>query len=179
MEINKLDIREIEKLNELQKYFYEHLRSFIQRLDVKYFDSSRTFLKIDKRKGRYCLELMLVSKEILEIDVNVYINCKEITFYLDGWHENIMHDGISVAEFYERFEKLLLFGLSKSCKIVVNKSNGKPYKWSLYALENEHWKFYSMTGLLLYNFFGKRTKEEKQSNIFNEAIYPKELFQPS
>lgn len=176
MEIKKLDVKQIEKLNELQKYFYNQLNLFIYKLDEKYFDLVKTFYTIDCAKNKNILQIKITSKDTLWISINIYIEPKEVFIDFDGWHEDIQYDGSFLTEFYEKFKRLLIFALSESCKLIIYKSNDKPYKWSLYAFEENKWKFYSWTGSLIYNFFGKKTKIEKQSHIFKEATYPKELF---
>lgn len=178
MEIDKLNNLEIGKLNELQKYFYDQMSSFIQELDVQYIDANKTFFKVKRIKSRYALELKITSKKLSEIDIDICVEPKEAIIYLNGWHEEIPYEGDSFAEFYGKLKRLLVFSLSENCKIIIYKSNNKPYKWSLYAFEENKWNLYSYTSLLIYNFFGRRTWEEKQSHIFKEAIYPKELFAP-
>ncbi len=121
------------------------------------------------------MRLKLTPKRQSDPVVDVYIHRKRSVIHIDGWHEEFEHKN-SIVEAYNSLEKLLKFALSKSCKILITKANGKAYKWDLYSFENGEWKFYSTTGLLIYNYFGKRTKEEKASALFEEGFYPRDIF---
>ena len=176
MEIKELESQEIEKLNEWQKDFYSRLNLFIDELESKYFDVDKSKYEVSCSKKRCDLLLRLVTKNNSLPEIRLYIQSSEIYVCLDGWHENLEYDKVNFDMFFENIKKLLIFMLSESCKLVIFKSNNKPYKWNLYGLENSSWKFYSSTGLLFHNLFGRRSREEKQLNVFKQAVYPKELF---
>lgn len=176
MDINILNSQEPENLNKLQKYFYEHSLMFLRNLDEGYFDLSESFYRINKIEDKLELELRLVSKNKSEINITIYINSEQLIVFVNGWSGNILYKDIPIIEFYDDLEKFLVFALSDCCKIVTYKSNNKPYKWVLYAFEENTWRAYSSTRLLIYNFFGKRTKEEKQSKLFKGVTYPKDFF---
>lgn len=177
MEINKLKPEEIQKLNESQKEFYRQFDSFIEGLESEPFDIDKSKYEIFCSRKKCDLVLKIVPKNNLWAEIILYIKPKEIYICLDGWHENIEYQEFSFSKVVENIKKLIIFMLSASCKLIIFKSNNKPYKWSLYGLENGNWKICSSTGPLFYNFFGKKNWEEKQIIIFKEVAYPNELFQ--
>lgn len=176
MEIKKLEPQEIEKLNEWQKKFYFQLNLFIDELESRHFDVNKTKYELPCPKKKCDLLLKLVTKNNPLLEICLYIKANEIFVSLDGWHENLEYDKVYFDKFFANIKRLLIFILSESCKLVIFKSDNKPYKWNLYGLENNSWKFYSSIGLLFYNFLGKKSREEKQVGIFKQAPYPKELF---
>lgn len=178
MEINKLSAQAMSGLNEAQKYFYEQFNSFIRELDSKYFDLDKTTCIANRIKNDYVIEFKITAKESSWINIDIYIWPDEIIIDLSGWQENIYYGEWSLIELYEKLRKLLIFSLSENCKLIIYKSKDKPYKWNLYAFEEGGWKLYSSIWSLIYNFLGSRRQEEKQSHIFKEASYPKELFEP-
>ncbi|OGW93597.1 MAG: hypothetical protein A3K16_06320 [Omnitrophica bacterium RIFCSPLOWO2_01_FULL_45_24] len=177
MVINELRGQPLDRLTATQRFFYERSREFTVKLDGSYLADDETFYAISDGKNSI-LELKLTPRNTSEITVDIYVSPKEVTVWLDGWHEDIEFTDSLMKEQYEKIEKLVMFALSKQCKIIIYKAAGKAYKWKLYAFENGNWKFYSMAASLVYNFLGHRTTEEKQSRVFNEAVYPAELFAP-
>lgn len=176
MEIRKLNSQKIKELNEWQKKIYHQINLFMGGIELSYFDLDTSGFDISCSKTRCDLFLRIVPKNNSCLEIFLYAKPDEIYISLDGWHENLQYKQNSFDDFVKNIEKFLVFILSESCKLVIFKSNNKPYKWNLYGLENDEWKFYSSTGLLFYNFFGKRNQEEKQFRIFKNAVYPKELF---
>lgn len=175
MRINKLEQSVIEKLNEHQKYFYVNLLSFIQELDCNHFSEIEILAKKDK-KCNYFIEFNLLVKNRQEIDVTIHIDYSQIIIDLAGWHENINFQRYSKDDLFQTIKSFLVFALSKNCKIIIYKSNNFAYKWDLYALENNSWRFYSTTRLFIYNFFGKKTMKEKVSSLFQDSVIPKDFF---
>ncbi len=109
MKINELLLDEIEELNELQKYFYEHLKLFVYKLDGSYFDLKKTFFQTNLVKRHYSLKLKLIPKRQDSPEIDIYINTRMVTISIDGWHEELEYINNSFVEFYESFEKLLFF----------------------------------------------------------------------
>lgn len=179
MEIKCLDPQSEKKLKETQQYFYQQLNGLVKDLDAKYFDITKSFFHLLSIKNESVLRVKIIPKEISWFDIEINITLKEIIIYLDGWHENFRFNESSYKETSFYLNKFIIFVLSESCKLEIYESNKKPFKWILCGFEQNRWKTYSLTGLLFYNYFGRRSKVEKQSHMLKETLYPKELFSPN
>ena len=76
--------------------------------------------------------------------------------YADGWHGGCWD--VTVWEPKELKETLTEFitSIINDAVLTVNYSNHKPHKWALHYLDNGQ-RVFDETGLLLFNWFGKRT----------------------
>lgn len=93
-------------------------------------------------------------------DVTVSIDEKNLYIFTDnGYHDNWL-----LSEFKNNNEALdNIFGivrdmLSENMQIEVLLSNKSPYRWKLQYREENEWIDESTTGLLFWNYFGRRSK---------------------
>jgi hypothetical protein len=90
------------------------------------------------------------------------------------WHGppwDITSPDATTAEKCDRCLEFLLDLLTTNTRLRILTANGKPYRWHLEHSENGGWKTFEEMGLLLFNYFGRRSELVLQ----NDQISPKEL----
>ncbi|MCB0408113.1 MAG: hypothetical protein KDD34_07920 [Bdellovibrionales bacterium] len=111
--------------------------------------------------------LKILKNENSGFDIEV--ECETYGLYpsADGWHGAAWDSTTPNTTFEELSEDCLGFVRSLLCsdsKLTVLFSNGKPYKWILsYPIDGSIVD--DETGLILFNFFGKRTRVEFQNKV--------------
>ena len=79
--------------------------------------------------------------------------------YCSGWHEEF--------EDAEEAKNCFLNALTDRVRIIVSVRGSYEYKWEYQALENETWKGFGATCLLLVPFWRKANECVKQNNLLN------------
>lgn len=120
-------------------------------------------------------EITIKKAEQNGFDVTVGMDNDMIYLYTDcGYHDHWHLDQFQGTETaLETVFGLVRDLLSENMRIKVMLSNNKPYRWLLQAKEKEEdrWLVESSTGLLLWNYFGRRSEQ-----IFsNSQLSPRDL----
>lgn len=78
-----------------------------------------------------------------------------------GYHDHVHpDDDAALAECLDRTFGLVRDMLSSSMRILETCNGGVARKWELQVNWNGHWVTESSTGLVLWNYFGRRTRRE-------------------
>ena len=119
---------------------------------------------IDDDEDHCILDIPKQSDDGFDITVEVFPN--EIVVSADGPH--IRFDDIKIIEDTVRdVLGLVRDMLSPAMRVVEQVSNEKPYKWHLESFHDGKWIREDTTGILFYNYFGKKTK-----NIYYNKVLP-------
>jgi hypothetical protein len=150
------------KINGLQLLFLAEIKKYIESTeDIKYnYEPVVT-------KKHYSYKVEIKPDHANSYAVTAHIDPWEITIIFNGEHHHFTpsadyenSDG-KACEAAIKFVDGLLHG---NCKLVINKANEKPYRWTFYCRDFGTWRLISTGGTLWFNFFGRRSKEE----IINE-----------
>lgn len=162
--IDNFDV-DVKRLNEKQRTVCEFLLKFFEDIENGYKECTISFLKI---RNNLEVKLYFAPFNISSYEMTIYISDIAILIELDGWHENFYYDKVNlIGNFLKELRDFLIFVLSDACKLLIFKSNNKSYKWNLLSTKEN--KLISSTGLLFYNFFGKKSVLEKKVTLFKNC----------
>ena len=165
------------KLTEQQKTLYERLVGFVKELDARYFQSITIFSRENRNKS-VCVAFRLCPSEDKRIFIELYLDVDRVVIDLGGWHEDFYYSKRDILDSFRILKEFLIFLLSSKCKLIIFFFNGKPYKWHLFGLDsNGQWRRYSTTGLIFFNYFGRKHQQEQTSTLYSDAPSPREFFE--
>lgn len=123
-----------------------------------------TWKNFEREKDR--LDFYYEPEDGKGFSVDVIANPKSYLLSCEGWHEEFQQEDMSddafAQQLFERLQKLL----DGRATLVITKTNGRPYKWELFhEYEPGKTESLSMTGLIFFNYFGKRSKETRVNTI--------------
>jgi hypothetical protein len=151
------------KLNKLQLLFLEEIKEYIRSTKrIKHYCEP----VVDKKHYSYKAEIR--PDHPGSYAVTAHVDPWEITIIFGGAHHHFTPDGEFDHSDNKAVEAALAFVddlLHGEYKLVINKSNGKPYRWTFYFKFHDTWRFFSTTWIFWFNYFGHRSKEE----IINKA----------
>jgi len=144
-------------LTELQLTFLDHAGEWLET--IKGADCRIKPGASGKSKS---FEISVKPQHQESFTISIFAEPGQIVVFFEGWHQHFSpaEENISVEEACRNALGLMEEGISGQCKLVVKKASGKGYRWSLYLCKEDKWVPYSVVGLLFYNYFGRRTKEE-------------------
>jgi hypothetical protein len=96
-----------------------------------------------------------------EFDVGFAMREDSYTLWAEGWHDEFVMGGDPTedARLLLARVRMLLDGRARLC---VRYAGRMPYRWTLVVEDEEGWRgYFDVTGLLFYNYFGRRTTREK------------------
>ena len=127
---------------------------------------------IDADEDHCILDIPKRSEDGFDITVEVFPY--EIIVSADGPHlhfDDIKNDDIkNIEATVQEALGLIRDMLSPVMRVVEQRSNGQPYKWHLESYREGQWKREDTTGILFYNFFGRKTKNIYQNNVLPRRI---------
>ena len=121
----------------------------------------------------HCI-LNIPKKNDRGFDITVEVCADEINLFCEGFHDHYSIEG-TPDDFANYFVGFLYNLLSPVMRISEVCSGGVPYKWILESRQQGEWISDSITGLIFYNYFGKRSKRIYQNESLKEredAIIP-------
>lgn len=121
-------------------------------------------LKVEVKKGNTCLEFIYKAQSKLEFDVFAEFYKDSYTLFCDGWHDEFVMEKCPNETARSILGKLKTIFEGK-LKVRVTYAGKLPYKWEILFDEGIDWEVLPLTGLLFYNYFGKRKTIEKINRI--------------
>lgn len=119
--------------------------------------------KVDKRPYlKYELgdRHILVQKPSEDgFDVGFYVDKREFTVTMDGWHDHFAFEELDRALNY------FTSGFFKECRLKVVSRRNKDYKWTLEFQKDGEWTESSTMGHLIVPLFGKKRVRYLQNDI--------------
>jgi hypothetical protein len=145
------------RLTELQLTFLDYAGKWLATIK-----EANCQIKPRVEKQSYSYEIEVKPHHSGSFTVSAFAEPEEIVVFFEGWHRHFSpaDENELVEEVCKSALGLMEAGISGQCKLIVKKASGKGYRWSLYFLNEGKWEFYSIVGLLFYNYFGRRSKEE-------------------
>ena len=114
-------------------------------------------LRISEEGGRVELWFEATAASRIGFDVGAVVREGSYTLWCDeGWHDEFPLQGDP-----EEDARLLVARLADllegRAKLLIRYAGGSPYRWRLVVADAEKWQAYFLeTGLLFYNYFGRR-----------------------
>ncbi len=121
-------------------------------------------VKIETRKGKAILEFYYKASSELEYDVYGEFFEDSFTLCCDGWHDEFFMDG-SPERKAERILEMLKSIFEGKVKVRVKFAGKSPYQWEIFFDKGIDWDVMHLTGLIFYNYFGKRKAVDKVNKI--------------
>lgn len=97
-------------------------------------------------------------------NITIEIDENRLILYTEGSHIHL-DDVQDPKHLVQDILGLLRDLLSSAMRVVEFLSDDKPYKWSMESFRNGKWENENTTGLLFYNYFGKKTQKIYQNDI--------------
>ena len=116
----------------------------------------------------HCI-LDIPKKSDAGFDITVEVFPDQIVISADGPHYHL-NNYQSVDETVMAALGLVRDMLSNGMRVIEYTRNGKPFKWELQSFQNGRWVNEETTGMLSFNFWGK-----KGSRIFQNDVLPNRL----
>ena len=119
-------------------------------------------LEISEEEGRIELHFEATADSPGGFDVGAVVREGSYTLWCgEGWHERFPSQGDP-----EEDARLLVARLADllegRAKLLIRYADGRPYRWRLVVSDAEKWQAdFLETGLLFYNYFGRRTLAAK------------------
>ena len=117
----------------------------------------------DEAQNLASLEVKSQSSE--GFDVGVEIRADKIFF----WTNTGFHDEWQIGKDHNSFMKsvfeFLRDVLSNNMRLRELRSNGRPYRWILEGWDGKDWIMESTTGLIFYNYFGRKSEHIFQNQM--------------
>ena len=107
-------------------------------------------------EGEYCVLEIPMSNEG-GFDIHLDVGDREILIHCGDFHDHHELDS-EIVEFVNHYFGFIYDLLSVSMRLREFCSGRRPYKWTLECLEDGHWSEESTTGMLLYNYFGRKSE---------------------
>jgi len=124
----------------------------------------RDHLKIGTRNGEALLEFCYNARSALEFDVFAEFFEDSFTICCDGWHDEFVMEQDTTENGRNVLEKLK-FVFEGKVKLRVTYAGRSAHKWQLLFDEAIDWHVMRLTGLLFYNYFGRRKTVQKVNKI--------------
>jgi len=154
----------LDTLNERQRILSNFLLKFFG--DIKSNHNGCTVTLLGASKNRE-FRISLAPADKSSYEMVIIVSNLSILLELDGWHEHFYFDKIDLFDcFLAELNNFLIFVLSNMCKMLTYQSNGKDYKWTLVSSDG---KVMSSVGIIIYNYFGKKSIVEKKVVLFSDA----------
>lgn len=164
--IDDFDIN-LKKLHEKQRIVCEFLLDFFKEIENGYKECNVSFLRTENNLEA---KLYFAPFNVESYEIAIYVSNVAVLIELNGWHEHFYYDKLdSVGVFLKDLKNFLIFILSDACKLLIFKSDNRPYKWNLMFIKEN--KLISSTGLFFYNFFGKKSVLEKKAALFKDSSF--------
>lgn len=109
-------------------------------------------------------ELTISKQTNSGFDITVEVSPSDIVIIAEGFHHHLDSSDTS-NEKIDAALGLVRDLLSPHMRIVELSAGGRPYRWQLEALRDGKWCNEASTGLIFWNYFGKRTKKIFQNHI--------------
>ena len=104
-------------------------------------------------------------------DIHVEVDSEEVAIYCEGYHDHHQLEG-EPNDFANHVVGFLYDLLTSLMRVREYCAGGFPYKWSLECREGDAWVPESTTGLLFYNYFGRKTESFFQNSTLKEREDP-------
>lgn len=90
-------------------------------------------------------------------EVSIFQDSHECIVSFEGWHEHFSSEDEAL--------NCLVWGLTPACRLVISMRGNAAHKWTVQSLEDNQWKDVGTTGLLFFNYFGRKSQKILQNNI--------------
>jgi hypothetical protein len=97
--------------------------------------------------------------------ITVEVSAEEIMVGAGGAHTNLIFDDGDPKEFVGRALGLIRDLVSPVMRVRERTAGGKPYWWAFESLMDGKWHTEESVGLLVWNWFGKRSQRTYQNTI--------------
>lgn len=148
-----------DRLGPRQRAVYEAIASYgAPPMDTEH-------MEIAEENGQVVLRFEARANSESGFDVAVVVLGDSYTIWGDGWHENHPLEDNFVRSAHSVVEQLVTL-LNGRTKLLVSYAGKWPYKWEmLHNYEDDRWESLSVTGLIFYNYFGRRRLTEKRNRM--------------
>ncbi|MFC1975965.1 hypothetical protein ACFLXQ_06170 [Chloroflexota bacterium] len=138
--------------------FFEFGRDFRTRYTDLIIDESK-----DETQNSASLEVTSQSPNGFDVTIEI----REGKVFL--WTNTGFHDEWQIDDDHNSFMKSV-FGflrdlLSNNMRLRELRSNGQPYRWVLEGWNGKDWIMESTTGLIIYNYFGRKSEHIFQNQM--------------
>ena len=148
----------MDKLGDKQQAIFDAISKYSK------FPIDSNHLRVEIKNGNTCLEFTYQAPSELEFDVFAEFFEDSFALYCDGWHDELVMKKCPNENATRILEKLKSIFEGK-VKVRVTYAGKSPYKWEILFDEGIDWKVLRLTGLLFYNYLGKRKTIEKVNRI--------------
>lgn len=130
------------------------------------FPIDKEHFKTKTRGKETVLEFYYKAASESEFDVRAEFFENSFTLYCDGWHDDFLaeEDPIQNAEKALEILKSIFKG---KVRLLIKTAGRLPYKWLIILEEGIDWNVMGLTGLIFYNYFGKRKVVKKVNRIIS------------
>ena len=104
-------------------------------------------------------------------DIHLDVSCRQIMIDCGGFHDH-RELNTEMTKFVHHYFGYIYDMLSSTMRLRVFSSNKRPYKWVLEYRDGEQWLAESTTGMLLFNYFGKKSEHILQNRTLPERENP-------
>jgi hypothetical protein len=120
-------------------------------------------------------DFQLTIKKINEkgFDLNLELFGDDVVLHCESMHQHITNlEKKPTPEFANEVFGVIYDYLTTDVRMKEFQSNGSPFKWVIESLSEDKWERGQSTGILFYNYFGKKTIE-----IFQNDYLPPRMSQ--
>jgi len=128
-------------------------------------DVTRTWKELNAAK--VVLQFPAQDADGFDVEIHASPNC--LVVYADAAHSEVEDP----PELQERVREALRWVqdlLSPRTRLRIQFAGSAPYRWSVEVFEDGKWKVVFLTGLLFWNFFGRRHEVIRQNRIVNHKV---------
>ncbi len=138
---------------------------FLSLAEFNVFPIDEGHLRVEKEGGETRLVFRFEARSDAEFSVEIIFYKDTYVIYCDEWHDEFELKFDEQGKVTDLIGRIVTLFNGKT-KLITKYAGNGPYRWELmYNYERDEWESLGETGLLFYNYFGKRRVKERANGI--------------